>query len=64
MSLGKVSTALKIFSEDTKGGVLSLDSQIHCGQDDNGGSLFKLVRDILVQQHSQGQVAAADALLL
>ena len=63
MSLGKVSTALKILSEDTKGGVLSLDSQIPSGLDDNGDPLFKSVRDILAQKHPRGQVAAADALL-
>ena len=41
MSLGKVSAALKILSEDTKGGVLSLDFQIPSGLDDNGDPLFK-----------------------
>ena len=46
MSLGKVSAALKILCKDTKGGILSLDSKILCGLDNNGGSLFKLVRDI------------------
>ena len=35
--------ALKILSEDTKGGVLSLDSQIPSGLDDNGDHLFKSV---------------------
>ena len=63
MSLGKVSAALKILSEDTKRGVLSLDSQIPSGLDDNGDPLFKPVRDILAQKHPQGQVAAANALL-
>ena len=61
MSLSKVSAALKILSEDTKGGVLSLDFQIPCRLDDNGGSLFKSVRPKF--EHLQGQVAAADALL-
>ena len=54
MSLGKVSAALKILSEDTKGGVLSLYSQIPSGLDDNGDPLFKSVRDILAQKHPQG----------
>ena len=49
MSLGKVSAALKILSEDTKGGVLSLDSQIPSGLDDNGDPLFKSVQDVLAQ---------------
>ena len=54
MSSGKVSTALKLLSEDTKGGVLSLESQIP------GGTLSKSVRDILAEKH---RVAAADTLL-
>ena len=53
MSLGKVSAALKLLSENTKGGVLSLDSQIPCGLDNNGGTLLKSVRDILAQKHPQ-----------
>ena len=41
MSSGKVSAALKLLSEDTKGGVLSLDSQIPCRVDSSGGTLSK-----------------------
>ena len=47
MSLGKASAALKLLSEDTKGSVLLLDSQI---LDNNGGTLLKSVQDILAQK--------------
>ena len=60
MSSGKVSAALKLLSEDTKGGVLSLDSQISCGVDSSGGTLSKSVRDVLAEKHPPGRVAAAD----
>ena len=60
MSVGKVSAALKLLSEDVKGGVLSLDSRIPCG---HGDTLSRSVKDILVEKHPPGQVAVTESLL-
>ena len=57
--MGKVSAALKFIAEDSRGGVLSLDSQVPC----NGGTTSKSVRDILAEKHPPGRMAATDTLL-
>ena len=59
MSLGKVSAALKLIAEDSRGGVLSLDSQVPC----TGGTTSKSVRDILAEKHPPGRMAVTDTLL-
>ena len=39
--------ALRLLSEDSKGGVLSLDSMIPCGVDPSGNPVYRTARDIL-----------------
>ena len=51
MSDGKVSMALRLPSEKSKGGVLSLDSSIPSGSDSSGKQLFRTVREILMEKH-------------
>ena len=62
MSLGKVSAALKLLSEDAKG-VLPLNSKVPCGQDGDGSTLWKSVKDILAEKHPPGHTANAECLL-
>ena len=54
MSEGKVNMALRLLAEDSKGGVLSLDSSIHSGTDSLGNPVFRPVRDILSEKHPYG----------
>ena len=56
----QISAVLKLLTEDTKGSILSLDSQIPCGLDRSGGTLLKSVWDILAEKHPLGCVASAD----
>ena len=51
MSMGKISVVVKLLSEDARGGVLSLDSQIPCGLNEAGCSLTQSEKDILVDKH-------------
>ena len=52
MSEGKVNMALRLLAEDSKGGVLSLDSSIPSGTD---SSAFRPVRNILFEKHPHGK---------
>ena len=54
MSMGKVSAAVKLLSENSRGGVLSLESQIPCGLDEAGCPLTQSVKDILIDKQ-EGQ---------
>ena len=63
MSEGKVNMALQLLAEDSKGGVLSLDSSIPLGTDSSGNQLFCSVRDILLEKHPHGRGAAPHVLL-
>ena len=51
MSMGKVSAAVNLLSENSRGGVLSLESQIPCGLDEAGCPLTQSVKDILIDKH-------------
>ena len=51
MSMGKVSAAVKLLLQSTKGDVLSLDSQVPCDVSSCGISIFKSVQDILSDKH-------------
>ena len=55
MSEGKINMALRLLAEDSKGGVLSLDSSIPCGTDSSGKPAFRPVRDILFEKHPCGR---------
>ena len=63
MTLGKVTAALKHLSTDAKG-TLPLSPKIPYGQDGDGDTAWKSVRDILAEKHSPGQAAASDSLLV
>ena len=49
--------ALRLLTEDSKGGVLSLDSSIPSGTDSSGHQLFRSVKDIY-EKHPRGRAAA------
>ena len=55
MSEGKVNMALRLLTEDSKGGVLLLDSSIPSGTDSSGNLAFCPVRDILFEKHPHGR---------
>ena len=55
MSEGKVNMALRLLAEDSKGGVLLLDSSIPCGTDSSGNPAFCPVRDILFEKCPRGR---------
>ena len=63
MSEGKVSMALRLLSEDSKGGLLSLDSMIPCGVDPSGNPVYRTARDILLEKHPSAKFATPDVLL-
>ena len=63
MSEGKVSMALRLLSEKSKGGVLSLDSSIPSGFDSSGKQLFRTVREILMEKHPAAIPASPSILL-
>ena len=63
MSEGKVNMALRLLAEDSKGGVLLLDSSIPSGTDSSGNQSFHSVRDILFDKHPHGRAAAPHVLL-
>ena len=63
MSEGKVSMALRLLSEKSKGGVLSLDSSIPSGFDSSGKQLFCTVREILMEKHPTAIPASPSILL-
>ena len=50
--------ALQLLAEDSKGGVLSLDSSIPLGTDSSGNQSFCSVRDILFDKHPYGRATA------
>ena len=52
--------ALRLLADESKGGVLSLDSS---GVTSSGNQLHRSVREILVDKHPQGRPAAPDVLL-
>jgi len=54
MSEGKVSMALRLLTRDSKGGVLSLDSMIPCGQNSSGQAIFRSAKDVLLEKHPSG----------
>ena len=51
MSEGKVSMALHLLAEDSKGGVLSLDTLVPSGIDPSGEPILRTIRDILLEKH-------------
>ena len=55
--------ALRLLSEDSKGGVLSLDSMIPCGVDPLGNPVYRTARDILLEKHPSAKFATPDVLL-
>ena len=63
MSMGKISAAVKLFSADARGGVLSLDSQIPCSLDEAGCPLTQSVNDILTDKHPPARMAVPESLL-
>lgn len=63
MSMGKVSTAVKLLSANAKGGILSLHSQIPCGMDKDGCPLTRSMKDVLIEKHPPARVAVPESLL-
>ena len=63
MSKGKVTMALRLLAEGSKGGVLSLDSSIPSGIDFSGNQLFCSVNDILFDKQCHGRDVAPHVLL-
>jgi len=45
---------LHLITRDSKGGVLSLDSMIPCGQNSFGQSIFHAAKDVLLEKHPSG----------
>ena len=63
MSEGKVSMAIRLLSEESKDGVLSLDSLVPCGTDSLGNPIHQTTRDILFKKHPRGKSATPAVLL-
>jgi len=63
MSEGKVSLAIRLLVKESKGGVLSLDSQVPCGIDSLGNQIQQTTRDILSEKHPSGKSATPAVLL-
>ena len=62
MSLGKVTAPLKLLSTYAKD-ILLLNYKIPCGQNCNGDTAWKSVRDILAENHPPACAAVNDSLL-
>jgi len=57
MSEGEVSMALRLLSNDSRGGVLSFDSMIPSGRNLSGEPIFRSARDILQEKYPMGRPA-------
>ena len=62
MTIGKVTAVIKLLSTDGSG-ILPLNSKIPCGQDGDGDTAWKSVRDTLTEKHPSGKAAGSDSLL-
>ena len=63
MSEGKVSMATRLLAEESKGGVLLLDSLVPCGTDSLGNQIQRTARDILSEKYPCGKSATPAVLL-
>ena len=52
----------EFLSTDAKG-IMPLNSKIPCGQDGDSDTVWKSVRDVLVEKHPPGQATVTDLLL-
>ena len=57
MLQGNVNAAIHLLSQDVNGGVLSLDDLIPTGIKQNGETVQQTARDVLLENHPQGQLA-------
>jgi len=54
---------LRLLSEDSNGGVLSLDSMIPCGVDSSGNTVHCTARDILLEKHLSAKSVISDVFI-
>ena len=63
MLQGKARQAVRLISNENKGGLLNIDSLIPTGEDEDGNVQWKTTREVLREKHPQGRAPVAEILL-